>query len=49
MSLIYSKGRNNTRGRLREAINKKEKGVLSSIIRIGYNYNKVTNFGKDQI
>jgi hypothetical protein len=47
MLLIYSKGKDNTRGRLREAINRKEKGVLSLTTRIRYNYNKVINLSKD--
>jgi hypothetical protein len=47
MSLIYGEGRNNARGRLREAIDRKEKGALSLAIRIGYNYSEVTNLGRD--
>jgi len=47
MSLIYSEGRNNVRGRFREAINKKERGALSLATKIRYNYNKLTNFSKD--
>lgn len=49
MSLIYGEGRNNIGGRLREAINRKEKGALSSATRIGYNYSEVINLGRDQI
>jgi hypothetical protein len=49
MSLIYGEGRDNAGGRLREAIDKKEKGALSSATRIGYNYSKVINLGRDQI
>ena len=47
MLLIYSKGRDYIRGRLREAINKKEKGALSLATRIGYNYSKVINLSRD--
>jgi hypothetical protein len=49
MSLIYGEGRNNAGGRLREAIDRKEKGVLSLATRVGYNYSEVTNLGRDQI
>jgi hypothetical protein len=49
MSLIYGEGRDNTGGRLREAINRKEKGALFLATRIGYNYSKVINLSRDQI
>jgi Heterokaryon incompatibility protein (HET) len=49
MSLIYGEGRDNARRRLREAIDKKEKGALSSATRIGYNHSEVIDLGRDQI
>jgi hypothetical protein len=49
MPLIYGEGRDNARGRLREAIDRKEKGVLSSATRVGYNYGEVINLIRDQI
>jgi hypothetical protein len=49
MSLIYGEGRDNAEGRLREAIDRKEKGALSSATRIGYNYSEAINLGRDQI
>ncbi len=49
MSLIYGKGRDNAGERLREAIDKKDKGLLSLANRIGYSYSKVINLGRDQI
>lgn len=47
MSLIYGEGRHNAGERLREAIDRKEKGALSSATKIGYNYSEVTNLGRD--
>jgi hypothetical protein len=47
MSLIYGEGRDNVGGRLREAIDRKEKGALSLATRIGYNYSKVINLSRD--
>jgi hypothetical protein len=49
MSLIYGEGRDNAGGRLREAIDRKEKGASSLATRIRYNYSKAINLGRDQI
>jgi hypothetical protein len=44
MLLIYSEGRANTVGRLQEAINRKEKGMLFSLLRLRY---EVINSDRD--
>jgi len=49
MPLIYSEGRANAVGRLREAIDRKEKGMLFLLLRLRLHYIEVINLDRDQI
>jgi hypothetical protein len=49
LPLIYGEGRANAVGRLQEAIDRKEKGMLCLLSRSRLHYTEVINLDRDQI